>query len=219
LDEYTASDAFADPADTSLHLGLIPIPLIGPLNTGRVLILMLNPGLHPVDYFGEAESKSYREALITNLRLESKFFCLDPAFAWHGGFSYWHGKFREIVAELASAWEVPYLAALNRVAQRVVTVQLLPYHSPQFGLPDRTLDSLRSVRLMRNYVHEVLVPRARRGEVLIVVTRKSRCWQLREDEHILVYDKQEARGAHLTPRSRGGARILDYLRAADEVAT
>src|SRR5439155_1739967 len=77
LDEYTTDEAFADPADASLHLGLIPIPLIGPLSSGRVFILMLNPGLHPADYYGEAESNPYRQALIANLRLESRFFCLD----------------------------------------------------------------------------------------------------------------------------------------------
>src|SRR5262249_15624444 len=147
LADYTASEAFADPDDASLHLGLIPVPSFGPLNSARVFILMLNPGLHPGDYFAEAESQACREALIANLERESAFLWLNPSFAWHPGFQYWHGKFRGIVAELASTWTVPYQEALNRVARRIAVLQLLPYHSPHFRLPDSTLNSLRSVQL------------------------------------------------------------------------
>jgi hypothetical protein len=219
LAEYTASTAFANPLDTSLHLGLIPIPFIGPLRSARVFILMLNPGLCPEDYFAEIEWKPYREALMANLQAASDFFCLNPAFAWHSGFRYWHGKLRQIVAGLASAWNVPYLTALSRVAQQMAVLQLMPYHSLRFGLSDGILRSLESVRLMRSYVHEVLVPQAQRGEALIVVTRKSRHWGLPNDEHILVYDRQEAVGAHLTVGSRGGNRILEYLRGKNEEVT
>ncbi len=36
-----------------LHLSLIPQPFCGNVYSARVVILALNPGLNPLDYFGE----------------------------------------------------------------------------------------------------------------------------------------------------------------------
>lgn len=194
------------------------MPFFGFLRSARVFILMLNPGLHAGDYFSEAECPSCREAVITNLCAELPFLWLNPTLAWHPGFGYWHAKFRKIIAALASAWHLPYLDALKAVAEHIAVLQLFPYHSARFRILDRTLRQLRSVRLMQAYVHDVLVPRACRAEVLIVVTRKTRYWRLPADKNILMYQAHEARGAHLSPSSRGGARILEYLQDRNQTS-
>lgn len=68
-DAYVAeADRVADPEDQRLHLGLIPQPFFGDPLTARVVVLTLNPGLNPHDYFAEYRVHGFREQLIANLR-------------------------------------------------------------------------------------------------------------------------------------------------------
>jgi hypothetical protein len=70
---------------------------------------------------------------------------------------------------------------------------------------------MQSSKLAKQFVHKVLVPRARQNDVLIVVTRKAREWDLPSDSGAIVYGKEEAQAAHLSESSRGGAAILKFL--------
>jgi hypothetical protein len=85
---------------------------------------------------------------------------------------------------------------------------LLPYHSTSFHDGGQWLKKLPSVQLARSFVHDVLVPRVRRGEATIVVTRKARLWRLPKLRGIVHYEGSESRAAHLSPTSRGGQAIL-----------
>lgn len=59
---------------------------------------------------------------------------------------------------------------------------------------------------------ETLVPRANRGEAVIVVSRQAATWGLDElSDAIVCYSNTEARGAHLTQNTRGGKLILNRL--------
>jgi hypothetical protein len=194
---------------------LLPHPFGGDLLTARVVILMLNPGLGPHDCFGELTQPDFRDALLANLRREpvngGGFMFLDPHFGWHGGFMYWHAKLREVIEELSRRWNVSYATARDRVKRTTATLELLPYHSATFGVPASILVRMRSVILARQFVQEVLVPRAEQNECILLVTRKAREWSLHPTSNVVIYDKGEVQAAHLTPRSRGGARILEFL--------
>ena len=73
---------------------------------------------------------------------------------------------------------IPGTEALSFFAKSVAVVQLVPYHSRKFGLPDTIVDNLVSARLARAFVSKVLVPRALAGESLIFVARQTRSWNL-----------------------------------------
>ena len=93
LDDYTSSPEFANSNDTTLHLGLVPMPFVGDLQSADVFLVLLNPGLGPLDYYGEQNEPGYREALLANLvsdrnALRDGFMFLNPKFAWTGGFRY-----------------------------------------------------------------------------------------------------------------------------------
>jgi len=214
---FTLNPSFGAP-DRRLHLALLPMPFAGALETASVVVLMLNPGLNPVDYFAEYEVPEFRKVLLSNLQRseagpEHANPFLNPQFAWHSGFGYWHAKFRELIANHAAAHGRSLAESLRVFAREVAFLELYPYHSESFGLPRSITSRLVSARLARSYAHEVLLPRARSGETLLLVTRQSKEWGLGAERNVVVYSRGEARGAHLTPRSRGGEAILRHLSA------
>jgi len=85
-------------------------------------------------------------------------------------------NFQQVIQALAGSTGVSYGRAHAFVRSSVAALELVPYHSESFAVPDRVVSELRSVQLIKSYLNEILVPRAVRGEVLIVVTRKERWW-------------------------------------------
>lgn len=168
LAAYVASDGFGDPEDKSLQLGLLPQPFVGNSAKASIVVLMLNPGFHPGD-FAEVSSAPLREALVQNLHGQA-LHCpfLDPTFAAHPGFDYWHGRLRGVVRQLGDRFGWRYQYTLQRFAAEFASLELFPYHSAKFGVNDAVLARLASVTLMKSFVHEVLVPRTNK--------RERRCW-------------------------------------------
>lgn len=214
-DAHSAPD-FGAPGDNRLHLGLLPVPLIGDLRRASVFLLLLNPGVGPHDYYAEYEVPEYRNALLRNLRQDFKdvsisFLFLDPKFSWHGGFDWWHTKFAKIIHELARHWEISYSRAREKFANQLAAIELLPYHSASFRDADRWIESLPSVALAQEYARKVLLPRARAGNAIVIVTRRAQDWGIPPGKGTVIYSASEARAAHLSPASRGGEAILDFV--------
>jgi hypothetical protein len=192
------------------------MPFFGDVRHASIYVLLLNPGLGPSDYYGEYEVPEYRAALLANLRQQHRngvlpFLFLDPRFAWHGGFSWWHGKLAKVIQRLASAWNMSFAEARSRLGSAIASIELLPYHSASFRDADTWLRKLQSVSLARAFVAEHVLPRVQRGEAIVIVTRQVRAWNLREQPGVVTYSATKARAAHLTPDSPGGRAILQHL--------
>ena len=145
----------------------------------------------------------------------SALSALDPRHSWHGSFRYWYTKLRGVISVISEHEELPYNVALQRVRRSVACIELVPYHSTSFKLPARHVDQLHSANLARQYVHETLIPRAHKGECLIVVARAARHWHVEPGKNVIVYEGSAARSAHLTPQSEGGKAILEFLTRTD----
>ena len=52
-ESFIGEGDFGVPGDTRFHLGLVPVPFAGNVKRAKVIVLLLNPGLEPDDYFGE----------------------------------------------------------------------------------------------------------------------------------------------------------------------
>jgi hypothetical protein len=215
-EDFIGEASFGSRGDTRLHLGLVPVPFAGDVEKATVIVLLLNPGLEPDDYFGEYKVPGFRDKLICNLRQDFSrtaypFVYLDPAIAWHSGYRWWHGKFQSVMASLAKEWKVNYSDARRYFSQILACVELVPYHSVSYGLPDRIREELTSAKIALEYVRNFLRPRADAGELLIVVTRQTSTWGLIEAAHVVTYEGPETRAAHLNPGSRGGKRVLEFV--------
>jgi len=214
--EAYSADDFCALGDTKLHLGLIPQPFIGNLLHARIILLLLNPGLGPTDYYGEYEIPQYRSALLANLSQDFTdnpypFLFLNPKFSWHGGFDWWHSKLAKIINELAQSLGTSFAIARKYLSSEIASIELLPYHSSSFHDADKWIKRLTSADLARKFVHDVVLERVRSGESVLIVTRKAREWDLPTEDGIVIYNSAEARAAHLTPGSRGGKAILEFL--------
>jgi len=200
--------------DATLHLGLLPVPFAGDLSEADVFILLQNPGFRPSDYFAEFDDLDFVEALVANLgqsipRSGFPFLYLDPRFSYHGGFDYWRRKLNGLLSLAMDHHQITLPEALQSFSRRVAILELFPYHSSVGGLEAKLLRDLRSVSLVRSYVREHLLPRAKRGDALLIVTRQARLWGLEPTNNVVVYSGPEARSAHLSPRSRGGQAIAE----------
>ncbi|HTX80457.1 MAG TPA: hypothetical protein VMC62_12350, partial [Longilinea sp.] len=215
FDEYIANPEFGSSSDTNLHVGLLPLPFIGNLRKATIFVLMLNPGLHPGDYYAEQYNFEYKKACIRNLHQENNndeypFIFLNPQFAWHPGFEYWNKKFNPIIETLEKQSQITYQEAMSILAKSLACLELLPYHSKSFG-SNSLLKVLPSVQTMISFVHEILLPKAKNGEILIIVTREAQNWQLPKYKNIITYEGGETCSAYLSLASRGGKAIANHL--------
>ncbi len=213
FDEYVFTNEFGLLSDKNLHTGLLPMPYIGNLEKATIFVLMLNPGLSAGDYFAE-EQPEFRNAQIQNLRqengsIEYPFIFLNPKFAWHPGFDYWHKKLDDVIKKLAKQSEITYQNAMSILAKNLVCLELFPYHSKSFG-PDSLL-KLPSVNVMLSFVNNVLVPKVEDGKAIIIAARRVKNWELPKHKNIIAYKPSEARSAHLSLSSRGGTAIFNHL--------
>lgn len=214
----TAAQApdFCKPGDTRLHLGLLPQPFCGDLRRAEVYVLLLNPGLGPQDYYGESEVPLYRDALLRNIKQsflgdEIPFLFLDPKFAWHGGFDWWHGKLAAVIDHLAGRWQTSFSDARLRLGKVLASIELFPYHSASFKDQRRWLNTLSSVALARSFVRETVVRRVAAGDAIAIVARRVAEWDLPDMPGIVTYTPAQARSAHLTPDSPGGRALIRHL--------
>lgn len=220
----TKDERLSKGGDTRLHLGLIPVPFMGNLREASVYVLMLNPGLSLGHYF-EHEVSSFRDALIANLRQERsesvlRFTIMDPQFAWHSGFSYWHQRMGKVIKRLADHKKMSFIKAREELAGKLAVIQLVPYRSATFGrgelLEKPENGGLHSVKLVKDFVRDTVVEeRCKEGGALVIVTRKvsdwKECWpedlreNFKEKEYgdkggrIICYSSGQARGASLNP--------------------
>lgn len=213
--DFTNSADFGLISDKKLHLGLLPAPFRGNLEKASIFILLLNPGLSPADYYAEYESNEFRAALLRTLRQQNSdddypFTSLDPRFSWQN--KYWTQKLQGVIEELMKQNEgMSYRDALRMLAQNIACIQFVPYHSKKFGLTSSLQKQLASSKAAVDYVNQVLVPRAKQGNAVIIATRKVREWGLPTHENIIAYTGIEALAAHLTPNSPAGKTIMDHL--------
>jgi len=202
-----------------LHLGLIPQPFIGDLRQAKVFILMLNPGFGPIEYVQENQHQEFRDALRKNLRqssesLECPFLFFDPRFLWTPGGEYWKRKLKDIIEAFCKRKNVSYLDATRVLSKKIATLELIPYHSAS---APKDLVNLYSATLMKEFVRDILVPRAVAKEVVIVCTRQTDAWGLNGSScnNVIVYKPKERQAASLGRGSRAWPRVAWILGLED----
>jgi len=215
FEEYRKSSSFGDDEDKRLHLSLRPVPYLGNLAKAEIFILLLNPGLAYSDYWAESKSKAFRQRLEDNLQQSfsgnySPFFKLDPQFCWCSGFDWWESKLHEVIKLIAEHKKVKYVDAMLDLSTKLACLELVPYHSSSFG-SHSLLKNLPSVKMMKKFVQETLVPEANKDKRTLIVTRLTKEWGFhgtKSTDNLVIYDKKHARGASLSPKSDGGKAIL-----------
>jgi hypothetical protein len=218
FDTLIAKERFG-PFDSKLNLSLLPVPYVGDLGRAEIVILSLNPGLEYTDYWAESKMPKLRKRLVDDLRQSLSgavfpFWGLDPQFCWHSGFVYWEKKLRGVITKIAAKYFAKnYFKALHDLSTKLACLELIPYHSSSFGAHP-LIKHLRSVEMVKKFVHETIVPEAKGGKRTLIVTRKVKEWGLQSGiriaKNIAIYESKHAQGASLSPDSEGGKAILRH---------
>ena len=191
-----------------MHSALFLNPGIGLLRTARAFVLQLNPGYSGVEDEIEGNDPFFSEALRANLSGGLPNLFLDRRFKLHPGRG---------VGRIASAG----VASIERLASGVAQLELFPYHSERFvfsACVRSALLALPSVRAVRHFVHDVLVPEAKAGRACIVVQRSAREWNIgpeMESDFVVVYKGAECQGGWMTAKTRGGPALSRMLSSSD----
>ena len=207
LDYDRYQQSFGEVDDSAIHSGLLPRPYSGNLLRADVFILMLNAGFHPVAYYAEEHDDALRKSIVRELRQdladeEFPFRLLDPQFCYYSGFTYWERRLRKLCEAVAERQGIAYRDSLRFVSRRLAVIQLFPYRSRTFK-HGKLLRCLPSVRVATDF-GAYLRARAERGDITVVVMRKTKQWGFPEQYdggNVVIYHGPEARGARLNDRA------------------
>ena len=192
-----------DPKHT--HLNMLPAPYRGHLETADIFVCFLNPGFNPKDreYAIDPEFRQLRLNTLyqENWSSEYRVDLFNPELSEHPGHQWLSSHFGELFTK--------------ELSDRLAILQAYPYNSNKFG-NWAFQRNLPSVKQMRSFVQGSLVPRARHGEVLLIVARGARLLGFDTEYsceiNLLIYGGGERRGAFMTPATRGGKKIMHRLR-------
>ena len=127
-------------------------------------------------------------------------YYLDPKLREHPGYQYWLSHLGQDI--------------FSDLQHRLATLEIVPYHTAQ-GFPEGLRNNLSSTYKAKAWVQDELVPRAQRNEILLIVVRQVRQWGFEvntNSSNLVTYYGGEPQGAYLTPRTRGGKAIREWLK-------
>lgn len=174
----------------AFHLELLPEPFVGD-PAAPVVLLNLNPGFNPKD-FDVHQTDAFRGAARGNLGHAPDgyaFYPLDPRLSGAPVSAWWTKRLRTLSRDVG----------LQRVAQGLFCVQLLPYHSKEFR---------RLLHLPSQSYSRALVNRALDWGALVIGLRSRRLWEDAVPELIGYQNSawlRNPRSPYVTPRNLGEA--------------
>jgi len=199
-----------------LHLNLLPIPFSGDISNAKIYILLLNPGYSSSNYYEESDiNNNLKNSIIKNIHQkfdkdeEYPLLWLNPNYLWTAGGQWVEKKFKPLLQYLVNEKSFKYIEALNLVSKKVCILELVPYHSQSFGLKSKEL-KIKSVEIMKKFVQNTLVAKAKNDDICIIQTRSIKEWGLNLPEHknIIIYSKGQRRSASLSEKSEEAWKVM-----------
>jgi hypothetical protein len=212
--EYINSQ-FIGNDDNLFHPNLCPVPYSGDIINAKIYILMINPGFNIRNYYEEENNLKYnnllQQILYQNLsNIDYPILGFDPQFHWTGGGQYWIEKFNSIIKYLSKNND--YIKVMNYLSKNIAILEMVPYHSKSYKLKDSIFKELTSPRMMLEFINNYVLDKVNSGKSCIISTRKTNYWNLPDHKNIIKYTGSEARAAYLTIDSKGGRKILEFLK-------
>lgn len=192
-----------------LHVNLFPQPFIGNIADSHVYILYGNPGFAPQDYEDELNNAGHQTACNANLQGRGHgFFPLRIASENTGVSNYWRPRLRSLAVALSTSLNISKKDAAKIIINYVSLIEAGAYHSKSH--PGHWADSLPSSNVARQFVHEVLVPKAQSGEIVVLVWRRASFWGVAPSgKNVMMRDASNARQSYLLSHEQ--KFIVDHL--------
>jgi hypothetical protein len=143
----------------AFHFDLPPVPVLGALRSAPVVLCYGNPGYEEHD--AEPASEPSRRA-----RLFAQARGTDPYPVWMPGWG-------ELLASRCRQVGL----GLEELGHTVALFNIVPYATERLGVNETAIARhLPSAAIARTHLHDVLIPRARAGEIFLVVVRAHVLW-------------------------------------------
>jgi hypothetical protein len=169
-----------------LRLEIFPEPFLGDPNA-PIILLNLNPGFSKEDLRWHSKD-DFQNSSLCNLnhgKTEYPFYLLNPRYSESPGHQWWERRLRIVIKEFG----------LETVANRMLCVELFPYHSEQFKHGELSVPS-------QQYGYH-LVSRALERKAIVVMMRSKRLW-LKAVPALANYNFHELknpRSPYITPKT------------------
>ena len=176
--------------ETKFHTKLLPQPLAGDLEKGKIFICVLNLGFGDKDYDDEIIIK---EELWKQLNQNNaSMFWLKKDFKDTGGGQYWRKKFdqndkkKSLIENILKEYvknsvDIDKEEVFNMLSKIVVDLELIPYHSKKCR-KTKAVKELKSVKNMLDYVHNDLIQNAEENQQIVCFVRSIRDWKVTNEE-------------------------------------
>jgi len=216
--EFISDPKFSDYEGSDFHVGLVPVPFHGSLESADIFIGLINPGFKILDYYVE-ENQAYRSLLLRNLKQDLKteeypFIPLDPKWHWTSGGKWWNDLFIKIIGELREKGLTnSYSDAAKFISKRIAALEFIPYHSVDSGNAQKLAKKLKSSELVKDYVKRQVLPKAANGQALLVIVSGLRMWDIKEGCKNVIYPStKKSPKAYFSMKEDGaGTAILNWL--------
>jgi hypothetical protein len=184
--------------DAPLRTDHVPVPWYGPVLSADIYLLFLNPGARTTPAWERAQ-RDHEAVLRENLSGRENNYLFTPGYQEADGGAKWLSR---VLGDVASEEEV--------VATRLAVIQIVAYRSRTFR-DGRMVGTLASSRAMLAAVHEDLLPRARRGDILIACMRSATKWGFCRETPVPGVLMGRGREGHATANTDVGRAIRDFL--------
>lgn len=215
---------------TKIHADLLPQPVVGDLKNAKIIICSLNPGYCDEDYYVENLALAklhgypyYRDILLDQLdqSKNNTFFWLTESPKKSGGAKWWQGRLDQNNPKLSLVNNIFEAYKKNGVMKKkeevwemlsriMAAIELFPYHSK--SMDKNLLKSCRSVEVVRDYVLDDLIPRAKKEDRLICFTRSFKEWGVAKKKlppNVII--NKSVRNISFSVKSHLGRAIFDHI--------
>jgi len=153
--------------EKALHIGLPLAPFAGNLKTAKLILLLMNPGVAPSNYF---ILNSYDGDLYKSLSHILNPSYMNPERAWSAGYGYGIKRWKKVLDELYKKTGNMNLA-LETLRNGVAVLQYSPYPSK---IGDWSIFNQLETSLYSKFAAQILMDEKK----IVVCGRGARQWEL-----------------------------------------
>ena len=193
---------------TKIHNNLIPQPVFGNIKEAKIVICSFNPGFDEEnDYKVEDEQMAnearliyYKDIFLSQLNCESKShpfigekksndYNVSPGANW------WRKRLNQSEAKKSLVQNIKNSYKNNGIekndeeifdilARNIASIELFPYHTKN-KVGKGTLESCKSVEMIKNFVYKELIPNAKVENRIICFTRSISEWEVENNSNVI----------------------------------
>ncbi|HIH8963814.1 hypothetical protein [Serratia marcescens] len=171
-DDVVVLDELSKLVDGDIDRTFPPGPFFGPLKTAKIVLCYANPGIDEPSIQG-VNAEGGRVVLLNQLT------GIEPYPYQLEGWRQWFSKCANSLFD----------GDISLASESIAVFNLLPYASKNMDKLERVANCLPSVWMAQNHLRTVLIPKAKRKEILLIMCRSKHLWGLKTSlgcENILI---------------------------------